>query len=112
MGMRTPGMSPFPAVELHIEELVLHGFSPGDRFGIGDAIQQELERLITEQGLPGLPAESASIQRLDGGSLKMRAGARPQSIGAQLAQRVHHQLSPAQNMAIQPDQRTKGPKGR
>jgi hypothetical protein len=39
-------------VELRIEELVLEGFAPGDRHGIGDAIQVELARLLAEQGLP------------------------------------------------------------
>ena len=31
-------------VELHIEELVLHGFPPRDRARIGDAVQAELDR--------------------------------------------------------------------
>jgi len=99
--MNTPNTSLTPAVELHIEELVLHGFSPRDRFGISDALEQELARLLTEQGLPGLAMQSRSIERLDGGSLSIRAGARPQSIGAQLGERVHRQLSPATNMPPQ-----------
>jgi len=39
-------------VELHIEELVLHGFRSGDRFHIGDALERELVRLLGKQGLP------------------------------------------------------------
>lgn len=83
-----------PAVELEIEELVLHGFSASDRFAIGDAVQQELERLITEQGVPGL-AHSVSADRLDGGVLRVAPGTRPHVIGAQLAARVHEGLLPA-----------------
>ena len=41
-------------IELHIEELVLHGFAPGDRHPIGDAVEHELIRLFAEQGLPSL----------------------------------------------------------
>ena len=37
-------------IELHIEELVLHGFSPRDRDAIGEAVQRELTRLFVEQG--------------------------------------------------------------
>lgn len=85
-----------PAVELEIEELVLHGFSASDRFAIGDAVQRELERLITEQGVPGL-AHSVSTDRLDGGVLRIASGTRPQVIGAQLAQKVHEGFLPAKN---------------
>lgn len=45
-------------VELHIEQLVLHGFAPSDRYRIGAAIQQELARLLAQQGiLLDLPKE-------------------------------------------------------
>jgi len=39
-------------IELHIEELVLHGLSPGDRYRIGEAVEQELTRLLADQGVP------------------------------------------------------------
>ena len=39
-------------IELHIEELVLHGFAPADRYRIGDTVQRELTRLLAEQGMP------------------------------------------------------------
>jgi len=31
-----------PAIQFHIEELVLHGFSPGDRHRIADALERQL----------------------------------------------------------------------
>ena len=40
-----------PNVVLHIGELVLHGFDPADRHRIGDAVQNELARLLAERGL-------------------------------------------------------------
>jgi hypothetical protein len=39
-------MKPRPSINLHIEELVLHGFAPGDRHRISEAVEQELTRLI------------------------------------------------------------------
>ena len=40
-----------PNIELHIGELVLHGFQPADRHRIGDAVQAELSRLVTERSI-------------------------------------------------------------
>jgi hypothetical protein len=100
-----------PAVEIEIQELVLHGFSGNDRFAIGDAVQRELERLITEQGLPGL-AHSVSADRMDGGVLRIASGTGPQVIGAQLAARVHEGLLPAKKARAAVRQPKGAPTGR
>jgi hypothetical protein len=39
-------------IEVHIDELVLHGFDPRSRWAIGDAIESELRELLTQQGVP------------------------------------------------------------
>lgn len=39
-------------VEIHVEEMVLHGVDPSDRHAVGDAVVAELTRLIAEGGLP------------------------------------------------------------
>ncbi len=38
-------------IEVHIAELVLHGFDPHDRRTISDAVSRELARLFTKRGL-------------------------------------------------------------
>jgi hypothetical protein len=81
-------------VEVHIEELVLHGFAPGDRFRISDAVQQEITRLIAEQGTQGITRRPLIIERLDAGKFKVAPGGSAESIGKQVAQAVHQQLSP------------------
>lgn len=74
--------------ELHIEELVLHGFSPRERYAIGEAVQRELTRLFTEQGIhPSLG--QGRIARLDGGSVLVKQGTRADAIGKQVAQTVY-----------------------
>jgi hypothetical protein len=94
MALKPPDTPLAPAaIELHIEELVLHGFPAGDRFRIGDAVQQELLRLIGEHGLPVLIAKQLSTERLDAGTFKVAPGAKPQTVGAQLAQSLHQRLS-------------------
>ena len=91
-------------VELHIEQLMLHGFAPSDRHRIGAAIQQELARLLAEQGIsPGL-AQGKTIGQLDGGAFEMRAGTPPRVIGAQIAQAIYGglQYESANAIASQP----------
>lgn len=88
------------ALELHIEELVLHGFPASDRFRVGDAVERELLRLIAEQGLPRLVRNPVSVDRLDAGRFKVAEGSKPQAVGAQLAQQLYQQLSPVQKQRL------------
>lgn len=76
-------------LELHIEELILHGFPPGRRGVIAAAIEQELTRLFAEQGVPAALAQAGAIPRLDGGSFETAAGAMPADIGRQVAQAIY-----------------------
>jgi hypothetical protein len=77
------------AMEVHIEELVLHGFNAGDRLSIGDAVEQELTRLLAEEhGLSGLSGPM-SIERINGGAFKVAPGGRPAGVGAGVARAVH-----------------------
>jgi hypothetical protein len=76
-------------VELHIEELVLHGFAPGDRYRIGDAVERELSRLFAEQGTPPSLARGGDIGSLDGGSFEAKSGSRAETIGIQAARAVY-----------------------
>ena len=76
-------------IELHIEELVLHGFAPGHLSRIREAVESELHRLLAEQGLPEwLPAEG-HLERRDGGQFAIRTGAKSQHIGGQVAQAIY-----------------------
>ena len=82
-----------PDVELHIEELVLRGFAPGYRDRIAEAIQQELNRLFTDESLPSCVTESRDIPRFDGGSFHVTSGAGPKTIGAQLGQAIYKSVA-------------------
>ena len=78
-------------IELHVEELVLHGFEHGDRHRIGHAVEQELGRLLTEGGMP--VARSGEVPSLDGGSFEAKPGSGVEEIGAQVARAVYGGLS-------------------
>ena len=81
-------------VELHIEELVLQGFPPGDYHLIGDAAQHELSRLFIERGVPPSLARGGETQRLDAGSFEVSPGQTTETIGARVARSVYGALSP------------------
>jgi hypothetical protein len=73
-------------VELHVEELVLHGFSSGDRDGITEALQVELQRLLAGQA-PRLSV--VSRPRINGGTIRLRPGSGAVAIGRRLAGAIH-----------------------
>ena len=85
------------AIELNIEELVLHGFPPGERYAIADAVEQTLSQLLSEQiateGIPDSLAANSRRAHLDAGSFNVESGAKSSSIGGQIAQNVHRGLT-------------------
>jgi hypothetical protein len=76
-------------IELHIEELVLHGFAPGDRYAIGEAMQRELTRLFAEQGIHPSLSNGYEAERVDGGTFHMQPGTKAGAIGSQVAHTVY-----------------------
>ena len=80
-------------IKLHIEELVLHGFAPGNRYRIAEAVERELARLFTEQGTPPSLTHGCQVDKLDGGAFDMAQGSKAEIIGAQVARAVYGGLS-------------------
>jgi hypothetical protein len=76
-------------IRLHIDELVLYGFPPIDRYRLAESVQAELARLLAEQGVPTGLEQGGSIVRLDGGSFDLAADSRPDRIGVQVAQAIY-----------------------
>lgn len=84
--------SPPSSVAIHIEELVLHGFAPHDRRRIGATVEQELTRLMSEKGIPGLLKKSLTIDRLAGGAFHAKGQVKPQTTGTRIAETVYESL--------------------
>ncbi len=80
-------------VQLQIEEIILHGFTMIDRHRISVAVEQELTRLFVEQGVPPTLANGGALAKLDGGAFSVAANAKPQQIGAQVAQAIYKGLT-------------------
>lgn len=77
------------SIELHIEKLVLEGFSPGDHQGISEAVERELSRMFAEQGSPQLMEQSGEIERLKEGRSELEKGSRDDAIGAKVARAIY-----------------------
>lgn len=80
------------SIELHIEDLVLHGFDPCDRHRIGDAVERELDRLLRERGLDPSLVQEIELPTLDAGTFQITADARPEPTGHLIAQAIHRRL--------------------
>ncbi len=80
-------------IDLHIERLVLHGFAAGDRQEIGAAVEAELTRLLTAQGLSPSLIAGAGVDRLDVASFDVPAPARPGVVGSKIGQAVYEGMT-------------------
>jgi len=95
-------------IELHIEELVLHGFEARDCHRIAEAVQLELTRLIVANGGANSLKTPISLERIKAGAFKVQASAKPQQAGKQIAEAVFRSLhrpamhQPAQNQPVTP----------
>lgn len=78
-----------PNIEIHIEELVLHGFPAGDRYLIGGAAERELVRLFEEQEMPPSLSSGGDFDRLDAGKFEVQPNAKPEKVASRIAQAVY-----------------------
>jgi hypothetical protein len=78
-------------VEIIIDELVLHGFNPADRYAIGEALSAELERLVA--GDPGANLLGHNVDTLSAKPVNLAQNTRPEKTGAQVAQAVHGSIT-------------------
>jgi hypothetical protein len=91
-GRGTPDAERSAEIEVHIESLVLHGFSPLERYRVAEAVRLELARLLREGGVP--LERAGEVARLDAGAFTVAAGAGAEQVGAQVARAVYRGLSP------------------
>lgn len=70
-------------IEVHIEELILHGFESANRWQIGDALQDELRGLLLAKGIPSLWLSNP--ERIEGRTIPSASLAKPAQAGAEIA---------------------------
>ena len=81
-----------PNVELHIEELVLHGFAASDRHAIATAVEAELGRLLAVEGLPASFEAAGMVGRVDAPSFEVTRDSAPSQLGQDIARSVYRGL--------------------
>ena len=86
-------LSPQPSLQLHIERLVLEGLpvSPAQGPAISAAVEAELTRLLTIEGLAA--ASSRAEQRPPVGHMQLMPESSPRSLGQQIGEAVYHVLN-------------------
>jgi hypothetical protein len=77
------------SVEVHIEELLLHGFHASQRDRIGAAVEREITRLFTERGIPTSLVQSQEIAYGEAAAFRVAPNANPEDIGSQIAQAIY-----------------------
>jgi hypothetical protein len=85
-------------INLHIERLILDGLPIERNQGpyVQAAIQAELTRLLTEQGMSSYFQTGGTVPRLDANVMQLRTNSNPIQIGAQIAQSVYSEIGNAQ----------------
>ena len=83
----------YRSIEVQIDALVLHGFAPSDRHRIGEAVERELARLMSDQGISSALIQKDEIRHLDGGEFQSAPGSPAAMIGAQIARSIHDGLN-------------------
>jgi hypothetical protein len=80
------------SVSVHIEELVLHGYPSADRRRIAAAVEQELARLIREQGVSRLSRNPVSLDSVNAGTIRVRANQTAAATGAGIGGAIYRSL--------------------
>ena len=82
-----------PALKLHVDTLVLHGFSAVNRLALGKAVEHELARLFAAKGVPPSLAQLGNVEYLDGKSFDMKPNRQAAALGADVASAVYRILA-------------------
>lgn len=83
-----------PSIQVHIQELILHGFDPATRYHVADAVQSELTRLFAHQPVSHALQQGGEARYLNAGSFKVTPTMKADAIGSQVARSVYNSLNP------------------
>lgn len=79
-------------LELHIEKLILPDLTLTERRRLVSALEQELQRLLREEGVPPGLAQRQNTLPLDASQVTVAKDAKPDVIGRQTAQMIYTNL--------------------
>lgn len=100
---------PPQSVKLHIDELVVDGIQQVDRYRLGDTVQNELARMLREQGTALHWSASTGRDRADGGEILTISNVSAEKVGIQVAHAVYRGLGQvSQSRGLKNDQKDSG----
>lgn len=76
-----------PAVRVHIDSLLVHGLDGLSGMALGAAVEAELARCLAGAAL-GAPVTAVSLDRLDGGAIRLPPGFGSAQAGAAIGRAV------------------------
>ena len=83
-------------VELYIDELVLDGFDPSERYRIGDALEAELRKLLLKGDLPAAVSSARQTNfeydSVDANPIQLESNPSSRSVGGEVAGALHGAL--------------------
>jgi hypothetical protein len=82
-----------PTVTLQIDRLVLRDIDPGRRAVLATSLESELTQLLSAPGVLAALAPGRSVDRSDGGTIRLGGAARPTDLGAAIARAVHRAIT-------------------
>ncbi|HLV31655.1 MAG TPA: hypothetical protein VKY57_08825 [Chitinispirillaceae bacterium] len=77
------------SIEINIDKLILHGFSPADRHKIREALISELTRLVIEKGMPAGFSTWENMSQIDGGTFKVSKNMHARAVGNHIANSIY-----------------------
>lgn len=80
-------------INLHIDQLTLHGFDRIDQRRLGSALQSELSRLISEQGFPTSMNQTLTIGNINAGEFRIGQNTGANGIGTEVAQKIYRGMA-------------------
>lgn len=81
------------SIELHIEELVLHGVALENHAQLAAAVERELTQLLSERGIQPSLSGDLEIERLHGGAFRTRQGESATSLSHHLAGAIYRSIT-------------------
>jgi hypothetical protein len=76
-------------IEVLIDEIVLHGFEPHERHALGDAIRDELARLLAIDAAGGDRPRAADVERLVVPGVRLARGGTGAALACAVRAAIH-----------------------
>ena len=80
-------------VRLRIDRLLLRGIDPGNRPVLAASLESELTELLSAPGALAALAPGRSVDRSDGGTVRLGVAPRPANLGNAIARIVHRTIT-------------------